>query len=85
MGGKIDELPEKLKSTMLDNFQVNGTVSITFNQVQGMLNDLKTTLMTALSTAVANQHNSNASNHFTNNSDVQCTSISSSARRFPIS
>ena len=47
---------------------------ITFNQVQGMLNDLKNTLTTALSTAVANQHNSNASNHLTNNSDVQCTS-----------
>ena len=53
-------------------FQVDGAVSITFNQVQGMLNDLKNTLTTALSTAVANQHNSNASNHLTNNSDVQC-------------
>ena len=55
LGGKIDELPEKLKSTMLDNFQVNGAVSITFNQVQGMLNDLNNTLTTALSTAIVMQ------------------------------
>jgi hypothetical protein len=84
LGGKIDELPEKLKSTMLDNFQVNGAVPITFNQVQGMLNDLKNTLTTALSTAVANQHNSNASNHLTNNSDLQCTLWTWKGRLHPV-
>ena len=61
-----------------------GTVPITFNQVQGMLNDLKNTLTTALSTAVANQHNSNASNHLTNNSDVQCTSWTWKGRFHPV-
>ena len=41
-------------------------------------------LTTALSTAVANQHNSNASNHLTNNSDVQCTSWTWKGRFHPV-
>jgi len=82
--GKIDELTEKLKSTMLDNFQVNGAVPITFNQVQGMINDLKNTLTTALSTAVTNQHNSNASNHLTHSSDVQFATWTWKGRFHPV-
>jgi hypothetical protein len=45
---KLDQLPEDLKSCMLENFQINGTVPITHAQVVTMMTDLQATILQAL-------------------------------------
>ena len=49
---KLVQLPEALKHTMLDNFQVEGTVPITRQEMQDMMRstigDLKTSIETSL-------------------------------------
>ena len=49
---KLVQLPEALKHTMLDNFQVEGTVPITRQEMQDMMmstiGDLKTSIETSL-------------------------------------
>ena len=45
---KLEQLPEALKQTMLQNFQIEGTVPITRHEMQEMMrlsiSDLKTTI-----------------------------------------
>jgi len=41
---RLDALPEELKASMLENFQVNGVVPITHTQVVAMISDLRHTL-----------------------------------------
>ncbi len=38
---KLDLLPESIKSTILDNFSVDGAIPITHDQVLSMLTDMK--------------------------------------------
>ena len=49
---KLEQLPEALKQTMLQNFQIEGTVPITRHEMQEMMrlsiSDLKTTIETSL-------------------------------------
>lgn len=49
---KLVQLPESLKHTMLDNFQVEGTVPITRQEMEDMMRstigDLKTSIETSL-------------------------------------
>ena len=57
---KLEELPEALKQTMLENFQIEGTVPITRHEMQEMMrssiDDLKSTIETSIqSIAVRNQ------------------------------
>lgn len=46
--GKIDEMPEKVKATLLENFTVHGVVPITQNQVTSMISNLQETLLEAV-------------------------------------
>ena len=59
---KIDNVPEKLKDIMLDNFQVNGAIPITASQVQDMISDLRNTLQSTISNAMNNQRNTENNN-----------------------
>ena len=45
---KLEEVPEHVKLTMLENFRVDGTVPITMPQVQSMMAELQATIMTAI-------------------------------------
>ena len=49
---KLEQLPEALKQTMLQNFQIEGTIPITRHEMQEMMrlsiSDLKTTIETSL-------------------------------------
>ena len=49
---KLEQLPEVLKQTVLQNFQIEGTVPITRHEMQEMMrlsiSDLKTTIETSL-------------------------------------
>ena len=49
---KLDNLPEALKQSMLQNFQVDGTVPITHVQVVDMMTDLKLSLETSFVSAI---------------------------------
>jgi hypothetical protein len=55
---KFESLPEDLKRSMLDNFQVNGTVPITHSQIAAMINDLKSSVNTSIVQAIE-QHTAN--------------------------
>jgi hypothetical protein len=45
---KLEALPDELKNTMLENFQINGVVPITHNQVVAMMSELQQTLLNAI-------------------------------------
>ena len=45
---KLELLPDKVKDTMLTNFQVNGAFPTTSDQVQNMLSEFKTTILEAI-------------------------------------
>ena len=55
MEKKIDEIPEKVKQSILDNFQVNGTVPITHSQIVDMFNTFQQNVLN-----VIQSNNSNA-------------------------
>lgn len=50
--GKLEQLPEALKQSMLENFQIDGTVPITRHEMHEMMktsiDDLKNTIETSL-------------------------------------
>lgn len=56
---KLDDLPEALKQSMLQNFAVDGTVPITHLQVVNMLTDLKSSLETSFTSALRLDRDSN--------------------------
>lgn len=45
---KLEEIPEHVKLSMLENFRIDGTVPITVPQVQSMMAELQATLMIAI-------------------------------------
>ena len=48
IGTAIDNLPEKLKQTILDNFQVDGAIPITSSQIHDMLNNFRDDMVRAI-------------------------------------
>ena len=61
---KLEQLPEALKHSMLENFQINGTVPITHYEMQNMMktsiDDLKTTIETFLRSLTLRDQGSSA-------------------------
>ena len=45
---KLNEVPDKVKECMLENFQVDGTVPITASQVHTMMSDMQERLVSAI-------------------------------------
>ena len=48
IGTAIDNLPEKLKQTILDNFQVDGAIPITSSQIHDMFNNFRDEMVRAI-------------------------------------
>jgi hypothetical protein len=48
LGGAIDQLPERVKQAVLDNFQVDGSIPITHGQINDMVISLRNELLTAI-------------------------------------
>jgi len=48
IGTAIDNLPEKLKQTILDNFQVDGAIPITSSQIHDMFNNFRDDMVRAI-------------------------------------
>ena len=63
---KLEELPKKIKDMMLENFQVNGTIPITQEQVTNLFNQFSRNIRVVIclqhSTLISNQNNINSSN-----------------------
>jgi hypothetical protein len=45
---KLDALPEKVKTAMLENFSINGVVPITTSEVHRLVSELQVTLLTVI-------------------------------------
>ena len=52
---KMEDIPEKVKLTMLENFRVDGTVPITMTQVEGMMQAMQATVLAAIAEQGAQQ------------------------------
>ena len=59
MEKKIDEIPEKVKQSILDNFQVNGTVPITHSQIVDMFNTFQQNVLNMIQSNNSNAQQQN--------------------------
>jgi hypothetical protein len=53
---KLDEVPDRVKESMLENFQVDGAVPITVSQVTSMMSEMQQRLVYAIVEQGARQH-----------------------------
>ena len=64
----LRQLPEKLKTSLLENFQVNGVIPITHTQIVALMGSMQETIIETISqqllaTNINNNNNNSSSNH----------------------